>query len=88
MNNIWIATLWKKRTDVDLTKAQSGLRMCVDKNLNGVRNRGIKKNDFYNITFNGCGNITFMYCRSSGSLYIWRRNGSSDCNYYSQSERN
>ena len=52
MNNIWIATLWKKRTDVDLTKAQSGLRMCVDKNLNGVKNRGIKKNGFYDISFN------------------------------------
>ena len=33
MNNIWIATLWKKRTDIDFEKIQTGLRICTDKHL-------------------------------------------------------
>ena len=33
MNNIWRTTLWKKRTDIDFGKVQSGLKLCTDKQL-------------------------------------------------------
>ena len=33
MNNIWKTTLWKKRTDIDFEKIQTGLRICTDRHL-------------------------------------------------------